>query len=182
MDLTQLANLGEFIGGVAVLVTLVYLAIQVRHGRNELRLGSELDLSGRAAQLSFAYANDPALIRALEIAQRTPEDIAEDDMRRAFMVFTGYFHMIEALYLRSLEGAISTEAWAAHERIVAGLIRSRFGKAWWASRQRFAYSEKFQSFLERKLGEKEPRDYWDVTPPDEFAQLLARSGQGVGTT
>ena len=30
MDLTQLANLGEFIGGVAVLVTLIYLALQVR--------------------------------------------------------------------------------------------------------------------------------------------------------
>ena len=30
MDLTQLANLGEFIGGIAVLVTLVYLAVQVR--------------------------------------------------------------------------------------------------------------------------------------------------------
>ncbi len=30
MDLTQLANLGEFIGGVAVLVTLIYLATQVR--------------------------------------------------------------------------------------------------------------------------------------------------------
>ena len=35
MDLTQLANLGEFIGGVAVLVTLVYLAAQVRQS-NEL--------------------------------------------------------------------------------------------------------------------------------------------------
>ncbi len=32
MDLTQLANLGEFIGGVAVLVTLIYLALQVRQG------------------------------------------------------------------------------------------------------------------------------------------------------
>ena len=31
MDLTQLANLGEFIGGIAVLVTLVYL-MQVRQG------------------------------------------------------------------------------------------------------------------------------------------------------
>ncbi len=30
MDLTQLANLGEFIGGVAVPVTLVYLAVQAR--------------------------------------------------------------------------------------------------------------------------------------------------------
>ncbi len=33
MKLTQLANLGEFIGGVAVLVTLVYLAVQVRRSR-----------------------------------------------------------------------------------------------------------------------------------------------------
>ena len=38
MDLTQLANLGEFIGGVgsavgavAVLATLIYLAVQVKH-------------------------------------------------------------------------------------------------------------------------------------------------------
>lgn len=35
MDLTQLANLGEFISGVAVLVTLIYLAVRLRQG-NEL--------------------------------------------------------------------------------------------------------------------------------------------------
>ncbi len=36
MDLTQLANLGEFIGGVAVLVTLIYLATQVRQSTAEV--------------------------------------------------------------------------------------------------------------------------------------------------
>ncbi len=36
MDLTQLANLGEFIGGIAVLVTLVYLAVQMRDTRRQL--------------------------------------------------------------------------------------------------------------------------------------------------
>ncbi len=35
MDLTQLANLGEFVGGVAVLITLVYLAVQLRQS-NEM--------------------------------------------------------------------------------------------------------------------------------------------------
>ncbi len=35
MDLTRLANLGEFIGGVAVLVTLVYLALQVRQNTRQ---------------------------------------------------------------------------------------------------------------------------------------------------
>ena len=36
MDLSQLANLGEFIGGIAVLVTLIYLAVQVRNARGQL--------------------------------------------------------------------------------------------------------------------------------------------------
>ena len=34
MDLAQLANLGEFIGGIAVLATLVYLALQVKQSRD----------------------------------------------------------------------------------------------------------------------------------------------------
>lgn len=37
MDLAQLANFGEFVGGLAVLVTLVYLALQVRQGNDLAR-------------------------------------------------------------------------------------------------------------------------------------------------
>ncbi len=42
MDLAQLANLGEFIGGVAVLVTLIYLAAQVRQSAEVQRQANEL--------------------------------------------------------------------------------------------------------------------------------------------
>ncbi len=47
MDLTQLANLGEFIGGVAVLVTLIYLAAQIRQNTRSVEaaaLGSSTNL------------------------------------------------------------------------------------------------------------------------------------------
>jgi hypothetical protein len=50
MDLTQLANLGEFIGGVAVLVTLVYLAVQVRSARDDLRYRGATDVIDRTYQ------------------------------------------------------------------------------------------------------------------------------------
>ena len=40
MDLTQLANLGEFVGGVAVMVTLIYLALQVRQSNRLAFLAS----------------------------------------------------------------------------------------------------------------------------------------------
>ncbi len=36
MELTQLGAVGELVGGVAVLVTLIYLAVQVRHARDQV--------------------------------------------------------------------------------------------------------------------------------------------------
>lgn len=51
MDLTQLANLGEFIGGVAVLVTLVYLASQTRQTR------AAAQESARLAAVEGTYAS-----------------------------------------------------------------------------------------------------------------------------
>ena len=56
MDLTQLANLGEFIGGVAVLVTLVYLAVQVRQGSAAQRVTSAITTAEaiRSSILAFS--------------------------------------------------------------------------------------------------------------------------------
>jgi len=40
VDLTQLANLGEFIGGVTVLLALVYLAVQLRASNVRARVNA----------------------------------------------------------------------------------------------------------------------------------------------
>ena len=45
IDLTQLANLGEFVGGLAVLITLVYLALQIRQANRLSRLAAADKLS-----------------------------------------------------------------------------------------------------------------------------------------
>ena len=46
MDLTQLANLGEFIGGLAVLVTLVYLTFQIKQNTNAIKVSSFRNANG----------------------------------------------------------------------------------------------------------------------------------------
>ncbi len=56
MDLTQLANLGEFIGGVAVLVTLVYLALQVRQSTSAQRTAAELAVADLTYKTVSAYS------------------------------------------------------------------------------------------------------------------------------
>ena len=56
MDLTQLANLGEFIGGVAVLVTLVYVAVQVRQGAVAQRAAADIAASAAIQNSANRYS------------------------------------------------------------------------------------------------------------------------------
>ncbi len=64
MNIMELGAIGELVGGVAVLVTLVYLAVQVRQGRRDLRLQAEFHLADRAASNTLQYALSPDLARS----------------------------------------------------------------------------------------------------------------------
>ncbi len=62
MDLTQLANLGEFIGGVAVLVTLIYLAVQVRQNTQTLRRSNARQTSLQNSDALRGWADSSELL------------------------------------------------------------------------------------------------------------------------
>jgi len=164
MDLTQLANLGEFIGGVAVLVTLIYLAVQVREGRRELRLQSEFGLADRLAQAAFQYSLSPDLARSIENSMIAPESLSEEDRRSATRIIVAFFHGVDAMYIRYPEGVISPEAWAPQERIVTGLLQSPFTQRWWSTQQNLAFSDRFRAFVEGKLAGSSDGEYWQVAP------------------
>lgn len=70
MDLTQLANLGEFIGGVAVLVTLVYLAVQVRQNTASTRAAARQQMSESSSDQLWQWASSDVL----ELMQRADVD------------------------------------------------------------------------------------------------------------
>ena len=65
MTLTQLANIGEFVGGVAVLVTLVYLAVQVRANSRALQSAAAWNSETLFGQANLGASQDPeyALLR-----------------------------------------------------------------------------------------------------------------------
>ena len=71
MDLAQLANLGEFIGGIAVLVTLIYLAIQVKHTRALMGVGARQSSTDRLFQFTNLILNNPDLERVYWEGQRS---------------------------------------------------------------------------------------------------------------
>ena len=58
MSISELGSLGEFIGSIAVLGTLAYLAIQIRQGAQATRTASELHVTDMVARWNASAARD----------------------------------------------------------------------------------------------------------------------------
>ncbi len=67
MSLEDLGNLGEFVGAIAVVITLVYLALQIRQNT------AHLSQNTRAVQLSALQANVESGNRVRELLILNPE-------------------------------------------------------------------------------------------------------------
>jgi hypothetical protein len=64
LDLDTLSRLGEFIGGSAVLVSLIYLAIQIRQGNRQVEHNSKsLEIAKRCPHALHAVG--PVEVREL---------------------------------------------------------------------------------------------------------------------
>ncbi len=72
MDLTQLANLGEFSGGVAVLVTLIYLARQVRQSTAAQTTAAEI----ATADAAYKFVNLNSSFPTGSARTRFPGDLS----------------------------------------------------------------------------------------------------------
>ena len=65
MDLQSLGNLGEFISGLAVVISLVYVALQVRQNTQSLRTENYARALDRVASMQSRLAKDGDLARLL---------------------------------------------------------------------------------------------------------------------
>ena len=59
-NLESLASLGEIVGAVAVVVSLLYLAVQVRQNTRAQRLENASRILDRTASMQGALSRDPA--------------------------------------------------------------------------------------------------------------------------
>jgi len=82
MDITTLAAWGEFVGGIAVVVSLIYLASQIRQNSKLLRASA----TSTTAQLHMAsnemIAQDPEVSRLFFEGAADLDSLSEADQQR----------------------------------------------------------------------------------------------------
>ena len=108
-----LGNYGEFVGAIAVVITLAYLAVQIRQNTESVRLSSELALSQQTSDFAARMWAHPEMLRIWDLAVTDPP-------------------LCRAMRFANTDGCVQTSFWCMKANISstsAGMLPRMYGKA-----------------------------------------------------
>jgi hypothetical protein len=151
VSLADLSSLGSFISAVAVLVSLVYLALQIRqntkHSRALIQQGRAARIADTALRLAELRA-DVGLNSCFDGAvAASPQDIS-----RFLMAARAVFISAEDSFFQAEEGLLGAIAFESFKSSVrAGMGASGLAAAWLLTRD--MYEPKFRAFMDELNGD-----------------------------
>lgn len=171
MTLTDLASIGSFVSGVAVLVSLVYLSLQIRqntkHSQALIQQGRAARISDTALRLAELAGSD-----GLERCFAGSPDVSENDVRRFTFLCRAIFISAEDSFFQNRQGLLDGAEFESFERSVrSGMGSPGIAAAWRMTRD--MYEPQFLDYMDRTMG--------DVTGrADGGSRGLARWKQVLG--
>ncbi len=141
MTLEELGNLGDFIASIAVIVTLIYLAIQLRQNTRQMKESSADIRQSGLGQLfemhsrhRFFIASDGAIADLVEKGLDNYDQLNKTERIRFDSFMWDIVWTFLLTWSRYKDGVIAKEIW---ESALTDLIRQWIGrsggKAWWES-------------------------------------------------
>ena len=130
MSIETLGNLGEFIGSIAVLITLIYLAIQTCQTVKAAKQRSNSDLLTRRQELMMLLTNDPDFIEVFSRGcSREKLDVVDAQRFPSFgMNLSAH---VQDAYLQYQAGLIDRDVWEAEQAILGVCLTQPGFLDWW---------------------------------------------------
>ena len=145
-----LGNYGEFIGAIGVVVTLGYLAIQIRQNTRSNRVSAELECLKLLTDWVGRISASKDAQRLWDIVADGSEPLSPEDSRQYIWLKGEFGWITQTAFIQYRRGFLSKEAWAEFERMQVGMLQDDLTKEWWQNRET-PYSEEFVAYIDRAL-------------------------------
>jgi hypothetical protein len=156
MDTAQLlGNLGEFIGSIVIIATLIYLAMQVRQNTNALRIQSRQSvLSGAQTEL-LAVLENPDVFTSMVKS----EPFTQEETVKLNVWLMAAMRLREFSWLQYQSGVIDEAQWSTERHVIQILLSASRTRAWWEKSGRIAFGAPFIEFIDDLLRDQPITDY-----------------------
>ena len=162
MTLQDLGNLGELISAIAVVISLVYLAVQIRQNTKTLRASTyQAVLDSSRADNALVLVH-PHLERVYRVGRRDPTALTDEERPLFRHLLAQLLLNHEALFLQHQHGTIDEDLWRRRQVALQAFVSQPGVRQWWAGsalvRRNFdtGFQELVESLLDQVTVQDEP--------------------------
>ena len=166
MNLNDLANIGQVIGAVAVVVSLFYVAHQIRQNTNAVRSATAQAVHEHFANWYQLVAADSELSKIVATGLRDYGSLSEEERVRFIATFMSFLSYSQNAFLKWREKLLAPPLWMGWELVIMNLVCAPGGKAFWKDRG-YMFGEEFRRHVEDDLMKRTPRS--DAKPMGAFS-------------
>lgn len=146
-QLESLANLGEIIGAIAVVVSLIYLAVQVRQNTRAQRTENFSRALDRVAAMQANLSQDSETAVIFSKGVMNTSDLEPRERIQFTWAMYELFGTFEFMFLASKADAIPEEVWQRWSSAVAWWLTFPGVQTWWRVRP-IPFTDSFTSYVE----------------------------------
>ena len=150
MNFQDLGSIGELIGGIAVVASVVYLTVQIRHGITGYQSNTLLQTTHHFSNLQMEVAKSDLMLEAWSKAERG-EPLNALEQRRALNIVSSYLIGFENMFSQCKHRMMDWKAYEARRIIFASFMGYTGVWKWWTTMGRIQFPDDFVADVEKAV-------------------------------
>lgn len=158
MSIEKLVAIADLVAAIAVVVSLLYLAAQVRQSNKLARAQTRERMTNQATEEVYkGFIDEPGILRSLY----QPEPLTEEEWIRLSGWLLAAMRQREYEYFQMKSGNIEKEVWAAYRGLITIHLGSKRTRKWWDSWGKVPFDPGFSDMVSELLDEHAKPHYFE---------------------
>ena len=149
MNWEAIGTVAEVLGALAVVVSLLYLAAQVRRSADATHAASRYATAGLTTGILVPIACDAEVASIFRRGQMDPDSLSDDEGFRFDVLLYSIFDQWETMFSQVQRGAMSKEDWAKYENSIIGVYLAQPGSQRFWEKTSDMYSASFREYVDQ---------------------------------
>jgi hypothetical protein len=161
MNWEALGAIGEIVGAVAVVVTIAYLAVQIRQNTRSVRASMYQSLVESVVNFNTAFTQDPELAQAYLKGLEDLDGLSEADRTRVAFALFSQFQMFQSMFYQRRLFTIEPDYWESWRALILSYYARPGVQQWWQVR-REVFSKDFRDYIESEKLDRPVPGGWEA--------------------
>ena len=154
MTIQDLGSIGELLAAVATLITLIYLAAQVRQNTRALKSATFQHISGEMGRNVEPIISNADLATLMVKGNADPASLNAEERLRYSSALIASLRRLESVFVQNKFGSIDEELKEGFEISIIAILRLPFPSQWWAS-AKVSFYPPFTEHVDRRLASED---------------------------